>query len=428
MLITNTVPVRIKERPYQPITYAETKGQVLMEYPEKDRRLESRAPWRPKILIVDDSPENRALLSGLLSIGNKYEPIAAKDGFEALSYLDNPDGELPDLILLDVMMPGVTGHDVANRLRGDKRTGDIPIIFVTALDDIESKKKAFENGGVDYISKPFNREELFARINSHIRIKGLRDQLKEKNEQLKELNSELEARNGELARLNDLKNQFIGIVAHDLRNPLTVVMAVGSLLENQFDKQSNEKQRSLVSSINTSCLHMLDIINDLLDVKMIDSGRLAVNPMPTDMAKLAKKNVDFNTNLSSHKNIAIILSTDGNMPPAKVDSTRIDQLLNNLLSNAVKYSNPGSTVRVAVVPVGETIEISVADEGQGIPAEELEMIFEPFKMASPKPTSGEKSTGLGLAIAKKIVDAHNGRISVESSVGVGTTFTVALPI
>jgi two-component system, sensor histidine kinase and response regulator len=381
-----------------------------------------------RILIVDDSAENRILLSGMLAIHKRYEAVTASDGYEALSYLEKPDGELPDLILLDIMMPGVTGLDVANRLGSEERTRDIPVIFVTALDDIASKKKAFENGGVDYISKPLNKEELFARIDSHVRIKRMRDELKEKNDQLSRLNVELEMKNGELEKLNDQKNQFIGIVAHDLRNPLTVVMAVGDLLEHQLGSHVSERHRSYIGSISRSCLHMLDIINDLLDVKMIDSGQLAINLVPTDLTRLIKKNAEFNSSLSGHKNIMIGFSTEGIIPIVNVDPTRIEQLMNNLLSNATKYSNPGSVVRVAIALHDNDLEISVADEGQGIPSDELEVIFEPFKKASPKPTGGEKSTGLGLAIAKKIVEAHGGRIAVKSSVGSGTTFFVLLPL
>jgi two-component system, sensor histidine kinase and response regulator len=383
---------------------------------------------KEKILIVDDSAQNRLLLQALITGYTNYACRSAEDGTSALSAVETCEDDLPDLVLLDIMMPDMDGYEVARRLKSSPGTTDIPIIFITALEDTDSKMTAFQHGGADYVCKPFNKDELLARIDAHMRLKRLADELKEKNGQLKGLNNELEVRNAQLKLLNDQKNELIGVVAHDLRNPLTVVMGVGELLERQLFDTATDRQRTYLANIKSSSLLMLNIINNLLDIRMIETGKLGLTLIKTSLVALIRQNVEFNNLLAEPKQIKILFNGPQSVPALLLDPPRIEQVLNNLFSNAVKYSHPGSTVEVAMAVADSKVDVMVRDHGQGIPTHELDRIFQPFEKGSPKPTAGEKSTGLGLAIVKKIVEAHGGSVAVESQVGVGTTFRVSLPV
>jgi two-component system, sensor histidine kinase and response regulator len=404
---------------------------------------------RARILVVDDNMVNINLLKQHISQNTDHEVITAQNGAEALLVMDGSKDKIPDLVLLDVVMPGMDGFSVARRLKDSERTRDIPIIFITSLDDVESKVKAFEHGGVDYLCKPFNKDEMLARVGAHIRLKTLGDELRKKNEKLDALNKQLVHRKidleqlnenldmlnrqlvyrkKELEQLNEQKNQFIGIVAHDLRNPLTAIIGTGELLSIQLDNKLNEKQAVLLARMKSSGLFMRDIINDLLDIAMIESGKLTLRAEPTDMDVLIRQTVELNNFLSEYKNITITYASEGALPGLLIDRSKMEQVLNNLLSNAVKYSYEGATVCVGARQTDAHLEISIQDRGQGINPDELKAIFDPFKKTSTKPTGGEKSTGLGLAIAKKVVEGHGGSISVESGPGQGTTFYVHLPL
>ncbi len=373
------------------------------------------------ILIVDDNPINLRLLKLVIDSSTDYKPITAEDGNGVFSITERPDAPLPDLILLDIMMPDMDGFEVAKRLKGDERTKDIPILFITALGDVESKVKAFQNGGVDYISKPFNKDELIARVDAQLRVKTLNDELKKKNDELHRLNVEL-------GHLNEQKNQWIGMVAHDLRSPLTVVMGVGDLLMLQAKNELTEKQFKYLERMKTSSLYMLNLINNLLDVKMVESGNLSLEVDEADLVALVRQSVELNNFLAEAKGITINFTHEGAIPRLRLDPAKMEQVVNNVLSNAVKYSEGGRNVWVNLETGPSEVMISVRDEGLGIPPEDLEHIFNAFEKGSTKPTAGEKSLGLGLAIVKKVVEGHGGSIRVESQVGTGSTFDISLPI
>ncbi len=382
----------------------------------------------PRILVVDDNPVETGLLTYHISRNTDSELITADRGEEALELLEKDHERVPDLVLLDVVMPGMDGFRMAKHLKDNERTKDIPIIFITSLDDVESKVRAFEHGGVDYICKPFNKDELLARINAHIRLKTLGDELRAKNKELDVLNRQLERRKEELEQLNQQKNQFIGIVAHDLRNPITVIMGTGELLKMKLNNMLDQKQLKYLTMIKSSSLFMLNLINDLIDIHMVESGELTLRKQWTDMTNLMRQNVELNNFLSEYKNTKIRFDCAEEGVNLFVDPSRVEQILNNLVSNAVKFSEEGSTVRLGLKAGTSHVEITVSDEGQGIPPEDLRTIFKPYERASVRPTAGEKGTGLGLAIVKKVVEGHNGTIKVESEVGKGSMFTVSLPM
>lgn len=253
------------------------------------------------------------------------------------------------------------------------------------------------------------------------------DDLTRLNNELATMKRRLAKQNRRLERLDEQKNRFLGMAAHDLRSPLGVVGSFSELLLRELGPGLSSRHRELLEAIHSSSRYMLGLANDLLDVSAIESGRLELDLRPTDLQGLVERQAFFNRVFAERKSIAIEVEAQPDLPLAEVDAVKIEQVLNNLIGNAVKFSKTGTTVRVSLRRGGaEQIEIHVRDQGQGIPADELDGLFEAFRRGSSRPTAGESSSGLGLAIARRIVDGHGGRLSVESEVGVGSTFTVSL--
>lgn len=254
------------------------------------------------------------------------------------------------------------------------------------------------------------------------------DELSRLNNELVNLQRELAKRNVELERLNELKNQFLGTAAHDLRNPLAIIWSYSDSLLYRISDLLNEEHLEFLSIIQSSSEFMLHMVDDLLDVSAIESGRLNLDLQPTDLTALVEHNVMLNRVLAEKKQIHLSFQATGDLPTLLLDPAKIEQVLNNLISNAVKFSYPGSSVAIRVYRNQDRALISVKDEGQGIPADELDMLFKWFGKTSTKGTEGEGSAGLGLAIAQRIVLGHEGTIWVESEVGKGSTFHVSLPM
>ncbi|MFW6097821.1 MAG: sensor histidine kinase [Chloroflexota bacterium] len=253
------------------------------------------------------------------------------------------------------------------------------------------------------------------------------DEISRLNNELGVMQREMAKKNAELERLNELKNQFLGMAAHDLRNPLQAIQGFAEFLRDNDDTLPVEERRELLEIILRSSRFMGELVNDLLDVARIESGKLALNLAALDLVELARKNVELNRTLAAGKGIELQLECE-QLPPISADHNKIEQVFNNLISNAIKYSHPDSRVTVSLThPAEDHVLIAVSDEGQGIPADQLDRLFRPFSTTTVRGTGGEKSTGLGLVIVRKIVEGHGGTIRVESEVGVGSTFYVTLP-
>ena len=255
----------------------------------------------------------------------------------------------------------------------------------------------------------------------------LYDELGKLNNELANLQRELAKKNAELEKLNEEKNRFLGMAAHDLRNPLYAIQMYSEFLMTETSSQLSDEHRNFIEIIHSSSQFMLQLVNDLLDVAKIESGKLELDTAPTDLAALLEKNAAMNNLLASRKNIAVAAHVNGAIPMVSVDSAKIEQTMNNLISNAIKFSKPGTNVSVELTSGEGEVIIAVKDQGPGIPEEELGKLFQPFGRISVKSTAGEQSTGLGLAIVKKIISGHNGRIWVESKSGEGSTFFISLP-
>lgn len=254
------------------------------------------------------------------------------------------------------------------------------------------------------------------------------EQLTRVNNELANLQRELAQKNAELQTLNETKNRFLGMAAHDLRSPLGVIMAYAQFLEAEATPVLNEEQREFVAAIHRTSEFMLNLVTDLLDVSTIESGRLELQRVSIDVAALVERNVTLNRTLAARKRIAVDFVPSAVGPvQAELDAGKIQQVLNNLLTNAVNYSHADTRVIVTLEASPESVTVSVRDQGQGIPAEELPKLFRPFGRTRVRGTAGEQSTGLGLAIARRIVEGHGGEIAVESQVGRGSEFRVVLP-
>ena len=232
----------------------------------------------------------------------------------------------------------------------------------------------------------------------------------------------------QLLELNDLKNRFLGIAAHDLRNPIAAVQGYIKLLIGGVLGEISEKQRMVLANADRSCQAMLALVNDLLDLNAIESGKLALRLQEVDLGRYLTACHQTYALLAQGKDITLRLEIPTELPQVRIDPERMDQVFGNLIANAIKYSHSGTTTTLRVGLIEGEVTVSVVDQGQGIPAEDLPKIFREFGRASVRPTGGEKSTGLGLAICRRIVEAHGGRIWCETEVGKGSTFAVALPV
>ena len=247
------------------------------------------------------------------------------------------------------------------------------------------------------------------------------------NNDLVNLQRELAQKNAMLRALNEQKNRFLGMAAHDLRNPLGIIMSYASFLETEAVTLTAQ-QREFVTRIRQTSEFMLDLVTDLLDVSAIESGKLKLEREPTDLAALIQKNAELNRVLAKAKNIRVELGPMPALPIVEIDAGKIEQVLNNLLNNAVKFSAEGTRVIVSADVRDDAIEVAVEDEGQGIPEAEQGKLFKPFGVTRVRGTAGEPSTGLGLAIARRIMEGHGGRIGVDSTVGRGSRFTFSIPV
>ncbi len=254
------------------------------------------------------------------------------------------------------------------------------------------------------------------------------DELSRLNNDLATTQRELAKSNVELGVLNRQKNEFLGVAAHDLRNPLEVILTYSQFLLDEAEESLRPEHLEFVRTIRSSSEFMLRLVEDLLDVTRIEAGILELDLAAVDLCEMVERNVALNRVLAAKKGTRIELRCDvADMAPLALDQAKIEQVLNNLIGNAIKFSPPGSTVEVRVADGPEAAEISVRDQGEGLSAEEAERLFRPFQRGRARSTAGEKSTGLGLAIVKRIVEGHRGEVRVESAEGGGAVFSVVLP-
>ena len=363
-----------------------------------------------RILIVDDDRLNLRILTTILDTEG-YEIHTARSGEEALKIYEQVS---PDLVLLDVIMPGLNGFETCRTLR--ERHGSVlaPIVFITAKSASDDVVEGLAAGGVDYLPKPFKAREVLARLRIHLQNRALHEKQRHLVDQL--------------SAANQAKNRLLGMVAHDLRNPLASIRGLADFLSDGTVGPITPDQLDLVKTIQETSQCMLTMVNELLDQSVIESGELKIQPEERLIAELLTKSVYLNNIQAAKKGSRI--EVDPNLTDAIlcIDTDKVKQVVNNLLSNAIKFSPPNSVIRVCMQRDTGTYSVLVRDQGPGIPATERHKLFKDFSQTSVKPTAGEKSTGLGLAICKRIMECHGGSIDAESLPAGGSVFRITFPL
>lgn len=385
------------------------------------------------ILVVDDLKQNLQTIGNLLE-NQGYDTTFATSGEQALERIKLAK---PDLVLLDLMMPGISGLEVCKILKADEELREIPIIFLTANRDPENIIQAFEAGAVDYIVKPFQPKEVIARINNQLTQIELRRQLQQQNQQLqKEITHRRQAEQ-ELAQAkeaaeiaNQAKSNFLANMSHELRSPLNAILGFTQLLmrETNFNSQQQEN----LKVIYRSGRHLLDLINDILDLSKIEAGHIQLNLAPVDLLELLEEIEEMLSLKAQEKRLSLHFDCSENVPHYLMsDRLKLRQILINLIGNAIKFTEQGSiTVSLsyeASTPSKSDLRFRVGDTGVGIAPDEISLLFQPFSQTTSGINAAE-GTGLGLAISRKYIHLLGGDIQVASQVGQGTTFQFDIPV
>ncbi len=413
------------------------------------------------ILLVDDNPTNLGVLFQCLSDAS-FKVLVALDGESAIEQVNYV---LPDLILLDVMMPGIDGYETCRRLKANDATKDIPVIFMTALAETVDKVKGFGVGAVDYVTKPIQAEEVLARVRSHLAVQNLQKQLHQQNLQLQQ---EIRDRQKAEAALR----VFLHAVSHDLRNPVTgMLMVLNNFLnsESRTEKQGLDAQslpegqnqlgldstscnasqpqatltlqpaaslgsdrvliaRSILERMASSCDRQLSLINSLLEAHECDVWGVPLQCQPLQLHSLTERLIeDWEAMLKKHQTtVEHLVSPE--LPPIYADYNQLWRVFENLFANALKHNPPGVvlTVNAEVVEADRMLRCTVSDNGVGMTCEQCDHLFELYTRGA----NVNKSTGLGLGLylCRQIIQAHGGKIDVISSPDVGSKFWFTLPL
>jgi signal transduction histidine kinase len=360
----------------------------------------------PSILVVDDTPANLQMLADILKRrGYRARPVAS-----GRLALQAAKADPPDLILLDVNMPGMDGYEVCAELKKDQTLAAIPVIFISAYGETVDKMRAFSAGGLDYITKPFHVEEVEARIAIHL--------------QLRRQQRELETMLAKQHELEGMRDSMVHMIVHDLRAPLTAVFNYLDLVrEQEAGFISPESMQSLDLAMKAS-RWMVQMVNVLLDASKIESGQMLLRITECDVGDVVSEALDAIRSLADEKNV--LYQTVH--VHAAVDRDAIARVIQNLVTNAVKLTPPGGDVRVSLRTKGEALRVEVTDHGPGIAAEHHPKIFEKFGQLDTNVRQSIPSSGLGLYFCKLAVEAHGGHIGVDSEIGKGSTFWFELPL
>ncbi|MGL5872498.1 MAG: response regulator [Xenococcaceae cyanobacterium] len=432
------------------------------------------------ILIVDDNPNNLEVLSETLSRAG-FQAAIAIDGESAIEQIRYHQ---PELILLDVMMPGIDGFETCQRIKLNPLMWDIPIIFMTALSDTEHKIKGFSLGAVDYITKPFHQEEVIARVRVQLQLRNLTRTLEGQNRLLKteilqrekaeasllQLNQDLEQlveertlklsktltklreaqvelvgqkqdlevrveqRTAELAKsmaeaeqANQSKSQFLANMSHELRTPMNAIIGYSEMLQEEAQDLGQDDFIPDLQKIQNAAKHLLGLINDILDLSKIEAGRMELYLETFDVATLIEDVVATIRPLVEKNSNTLTVNCPADLGKMHADLTKVRQSLFNLLSNGSKFTEKGSLV-LSVDRQDDRIFFRVSDTGIGMTPEQMSKLFKAFTQADASTTRKYGGTGLGLAITQKFSQMMGGDINVESVFGKGSTFTMHLPV
>lgn len=364
------------------------------------------------VLIVDDTEENLDIL--VETLADDYEVSAAIDGETALESVEE---EMPDIILLDIMMPGMDGYEVCRRIKANKKTKDIPVIFLTAVTDIYSKAKGFELGAVDYITKPFEILEVRARVRTHLSLELTKYELSEKNESLQQKTLELQAAVDEL-------QAFSYTVSHDLKSPLRAIKAYGNIILEEHNETLDDDTNEMLHNVDNICSNMITMIEKLLEYSRMT--HLSITKKEVNISEMFTSVFEECRSICPERFIKFEFETG--MPTVLADAVLLRQAIYNIISNAIKFTgNKDEALIIAGCKrgMGEYI-FYVKDNGIGINMEFSKKLFGIFQRLH---SSDEfEGNGIGLATVRKIIQRHGGKVWIEGKVNEGTVVYLTLPV
>jgi two-component system, sensor histidine kinase and response regulator len=368
------------------------------------------------ILVVDDDQRNVRLMESILRT-NGYRVLKAYNGEEALGIVD---ADKPDLILLDVMMPKMSGFELCQRLKGRYETRLLPIIMVTALNALEDKVQALEIGADDFLSKPINKAELLAKVRSILRVKWLQDELERQR-------MALESSNQELIRMQGFKESMTQMVVHDLKNPLASIMGNIQLIQMQRAEMPPARLEELLLRTHESARQLMRMILNILHIGKLEERKMPLRLEPVSLHAIVRDNIEEMMGLITRDGLRVESRVSPDLPPLVADRELVGRVVANLLSNALKHTPRGGQVILDARQEGEEIILTVSDTGEGIPEELQPHIFDKF-VAGGSDASQRMlyDSGLGLTFCRLAVQCHGGRIWFHSRTGEGTVVFVAL--
>jgi two-component system sensor histidine kinase/response regulator len=371
------------------------------------------------ILIVDDVMDNLDLLAEMLKKQGHAVRIA-RSGSEALDVIH---AEPPDLVLLDILMPGMDGYEVCERIKADSATAEIPVIFLSAHAETDDILRGFDVGGVDYVGKPFQFREVAARVNNQLALSQQRKRLVQQREEIVALR---ERDKRQFEQLNAMQERFLHATAHDLKNPLTTISLYVQMLEAEASQADSDDLRQIAGGIRQSSEKMRTLITDILDLAQMQIG-LELQFFPAEIQTVIREAASNFDLIAAEADVTLTLNLPDEPVTLSLDVQRMERVFDNLLSNAIKYTPAGGEVTVSLDVTDDTVQVRVRDTGIGIPEDDLPHLFEAFYRIRTKTHQKQSGNGLGLAIVRAIIEQHNGQIDAQSVPGEGSVFTVALP-
>jgi signal transduction histidine kinase len=368
---------------------------------------------RPILLVVDDVETNIDLL--LETLSEDYVVRVATDGAGAL---DSVKKSRPDLILLDVMMPGMDGFEVCRRLKDDPTTHEVPVIFITALNDTIDKVKGFSVGGVDYVTKPFQPEEVLARVSAHLEIRRQKLELHHQKYELQQSYDKL--RETEIQR-----DSLVHMIVHDMRSPLFVILGNLEMVEM---KPLPDVISTCIGRAMSASYMLMEMISTLLDVSKMEAGQMTLEFSEVYMRDMVMETIQMLEPLRYQRRLT--LTAPEEMEAITGDTRLIRRILQNLIGNALKFTDKDKGIITICIEIvaKDKMRVSVVDNGRGIPLEYHDKVFDKFRQVARQNQGQGYSTGLGLTFCKLAVEAHGGMIGLEREVGMGSTFWFELPL
>jgi len=355
---------------------------------------------KANILIVDDIADNLKVLGDLLR-GEGYKVRPVPNGTLALQVAER---EKPDLILLDIMMPEMTGFEVCKKLKEKKNLQDVPVIFISALNETNDIVKALRIGGADYITKPFMAEEVKARVATQLKVFF---------------------QTKELQKLNADKDRFITILGHDLKSPFIGVLSFAELLSTNVREYDIDKTEKMVNIIHKSAKHFYSLLEDLLLWARAQSGKLSMNIEQIRLYEICLEIIDLLKLNAGNKDIQIELNVDFTIT-VLADRNMLSTILRNFISNAIKFTPRDGKITINATSAIDNTNITITDTGVGMSESTIQKLFDVTQIQSTAGTENETGTGFGLLLCKEFVEKQGGNISVESKENVGSTFTFSL--